>query len=423
MIAKSSGLYVATFAVWLIAVCVGVPSLVHGGLPSDEYSSSFHYLGAIVLAYFWFYSSYDLCSFMLYYRNSRKQQQVRHTTQLGGSEPEVAVLYTVCNDFVNESALRNLELGSSNCRLFICDDSTHEAFKGAIDRLLAANPGRYTLLRRDNRAGYKAGNLNHALKYLDARYRFVLLADTDSEIHPDFIPVALDYFRDDDKLAFVQARHATNPNGSWHGFQAAIALGVEVLWRGLSLKDGYGFTPLVGHGAMIRVQALRDVGGFPHRVSEDLCLTTALRKRGYYGRVESETTCYESPPQTLAQFRRRWEKWLIGGVEFLRHDAVGFAQAQSVPAVEKVDLFFHLCALFNIVVLGAFLAVINVAWPLACGVWTQTRIDVPWLNVGIRVPFLVWHMSSAEPGSIGARLVIVGAILAPLLYLGPDLRR
>lgn len=276
-------------------------------------------------------------------------------------------------------------------------------------------------MRRNNREGYKAGNLNSAVGRIGSKYRFIVLADSDSRISPDFVCIALPYFYKDKRLAFVQAPHTANWRHNTNSFPTALGLGVETLWRFLSLKDRYGITPMVGHGTMICVQTLKEVGGFPERVSEDLCLTAILRRRGYHGCLTGEARCYEDLPQTFSQFRRRFEKWLIGAVEFLKHDAMPFALAKRVCFVEKLDLFFNLFSLLNIAVLGVFLFLVNVAWPMISGTWRTATIEVRPLNIIINIPFLSWDIVNASPESLGPRIVVVCAILAPLVYFLPDL--
>jgi len=113
---------------------------------------------------------------------------------------------------------------------------------------------------------------------------------------------------------------------------------------------------------------------------------------------------------------------LIGGVEFMKKDAVPFACAESVTTVEKVDLFFHLFGLFNVPLLFVFLLVVNVLWPLSSGTWETATVAIPPLNVAIGIPVLSSSLVNSPVGSLSTRFVIIGAILAPLAYFLPDLK-
>ena len=47
-----------------------------------------------------------------------------------------------------------------------------------------------------------------------------------------------------------------------------------------------GSPPMLGHGVLIRTESLREVGGFPNVISEDLGLTILFAEKGLTGIVE-----------------------------------------------------------------------------------------------------------------------------------------
>ena len=62
------------------------------------------------------------------------------------------------------------------------------------------------MVRRESRAGFKAGNLNN---YLKGRtdYDYFVVLDSDEVIPPSFLRRAYAYFAADKKFGAVQARH------------------------------------------------------------------------------------------------------------------------------------------------------------------------------------------------------------------------
>jgi len=195
------------------------------------------------------------------------------------SEPRVAVLYLTCDD-LDETCIQ--ELGSQSYAgidVFVLDDSVEEVCRKAVD----GYSSQYRIVRRADRRGRKAGNLNNWLRLYGDQYPFFIILDSDSRVGGNF--------------AGEMLRYALHPaNSGTAVFQAVI----EIWNRGsllsqminaekergnriaLSLYNQLGFYFGWGHNALYRTSAVLDCGGFGESyVGEDIELGLRLMERGF----------------------------------------------------------------------------------------------------------------------------------------------
>lgn len=315
-----------------------------------------------LLDLFWLYGIYH-CAFFLY----RIVPHERPVTVPRADAPAVALLYTTCNDFSERAASSCLRQSHGRCHLFLLDDSTDPARMAAVDRFAASRPGRATVVRRSDRRGFKAGNLNHALRGPAASYEYFAVIDADEVIPPDFVERLLSYFSLDDRVAFVQAHHEMNP-AQPSAFAQELGPGIRFHWAVYQPpRNDHGFVTFYGHGGIIRRDAWALAGGFPEVVSEDLAFSTTLRQLGFRGHFASDVTCYEDFPETYRQFRRRQEKWVTGACEYVHRQLLPFLRCRRVGLPEKLDVILSCFSLFLPVLFLVFLVVTNAVLPLALG--------------------------------------------------------
>ncbi len=97
---------------------------------------------------------------------------------------------------------------------------------------------------------------------------------------------------------------------------------------------------LLGHGALVRRKAWRDVGGFPHLVSEDLAFAMRLREHGWRGYFAEDVVCFEDFPESVRAFRVRHMKWTRGTSEFLLKEGARLIRSKRISWTEKLDILF-----------------------------------------------------------------------------------
>ena len=256
------------------------------------------------------------------------------------SNTPVAVLYTTCNDFVLESAVSCLAMKYRNFRIYILDDSSDPAYKQKIDRFVSLNPEKVQVVRRKNRKGFKAGNLNHALRHVVTEPLFVI-ADADEIMPADFLCKLVPRLEEDPHCGFIQANHKSKSWGGITDLEKDMGIGIDIHWaRYQPLRNYFGFVMFLGHGALLRTECWRLIGEFPELVSEDLAYALAIREYGYYGTFAEDVVCYEEFPSSVRAFRIRHVKWTRGTCEFLGKKLIPLLRSPFISWVEKIDILF-----------------------------------------------------------------------------------
>jgi cellulose synthase/poly-beta-1,6-N-acetylglucosamine synthase-like glycosyltransferase len=206
-------------------------------------------------------------------------------------------------------------------RVVVCDDSETPAFRDAVDRFCAPRPA-VGCVRRPDRAGHKAGNLNHAFDSEAAgRCDWVLIVDADQLLPPNFLAELAPVLASRPPgVAFVQAGREplpeVGPDGATNPFQQALQ--AEILLfseRDMASRTEYGLLPFLGHGGAVRESAWRQLGGFPPVVSEDYAFSLAARERGLWGERADHVRSAEGFPQDFGAFVVRVGKFAAGAGE------------------------------------------------------------------------------------------------------------
>jgi len=210
-------------------------------------------------------------------------------------------------------------------RTYVLDDAGRDDVR-AMAKALGAE-----YVRRGNRKGAKAGNLNHALTVTTGE--LVAVFDADHVPDADFLDRLLGYF-EDSELAFVQtpqfygnSRHNLVARGAYQ--QQTIFYGP--ICRG---KNGTNAAFCCGTNVLFRREALDAVGGFDERsVVEDFVTSMRLHRNGwrsvYYPFVVSEGLGPESLGSYFAQ-QFRWARGSIGALVSLEPFRRGYTLAQRL---------------------------------------------------------------------------------------------
>jgi cellulose synthase/poly-beta-1,6-N-acetylglucosamine synthase-like glycosyltransferase len=342
-IIKSKWMYGCIILSWVFCIFYFNPRLLSVVDSTDSLVARIvYYVFVLFLNLFWLYGIYHLFFLIFKSAGSGLRYAVRDDSEI----PRVAILYTTRNDFQEKAARSCLDQTYSNFHVFILDDSTDNTFKCAVDDFHTAYGKKTTVIRREDRKGFKAGNLNNALKHHVVDYDYFAVVDADEVLPMEFLEKLIPYFSLDESIAFVQARHAHNPCQP-SAFASNLSLGINFHWDVYQApRNVYGFVIFYGHGGVIRRDVWEKVGGFPEIVSEDLAFSTRIRQFGYRGYFAGEVTCLEDFPETYHQFRKRYEKWVKGACEFLHRESLPFFLSKKVTLPEKLDVFFSCMSLF-----------------------------------------------------------------------------
>lgn len=292
--------------------------------------------------------------------------------------------------------------------VYVLDDSRTEAARTAVDAAAAHIGAR--VLRRSGSEGAKAGNINHALRLIGEHTDAVVILDSDTVLPAHFVRRATAALVSDPSIACVQgAPVASGPSWFARFFGPLVRTHARV---NHAPRARIGFPAFVGRGALLSVRALRDVGGFPHTVSEDLALSVRLRDRGWRIVHRPDIEFTEDFPIDYAAFRVQQGKAAEGAAEFLLS-----ARGTRLPGRERRDIIMETALLplgaaagLSALALGTTLALLGTATPPLITAITAMLALAPLLPEALR------RVRRRHP--VSALLFLV---LTPLLYASVSL--
>jgi hypothetical protein len=141
-------------------------------------------------------------------------------------------------------------------------------------------------------------------------------------------------------VAIVQFRNigiAAQPEGAGYRILSESVNFYDVF---VSFMDRFGWSPFLGHNALIRVSALREVGGLtPGQFADDIDLSAKLRMAGYQIRYARFISAGERHPISYQALRRRTEKWAYGCTQILLRWGIKILLSPLLNGTEKGTFF------------------------------------------------------------------------------------
>lgn len=355
--------------------------------------------------YFWLNGMKDLVYTSYYFLRGKKFKlppkgvwQAQNGTM---ADQKIVAVYCTFNDFNGASLKACMHQDYPNVKFVILDDSTNEVFMKEIDEFATVND--LEVVRRLDKSGFKAGNLNNYLR--DAEYDYFIILDSDEIIPDNFITRSLDYFAFYPNAGIVQANHIATRNRN--KFMRLFAMGVDSHWPTYqTVKHHHGFLSLLGHGAMIRRDCYEVAGGFPHLVAEDLCMSIEARSQGYYTAFAPDIICEEEYPISYIAFKKRHSKWTQGNMEFIKTYTWRIIRSK-MTWYEKLDIilftyslplsaFFVLYIIINVILLPVLnYKTIYPVWlllPTLLFLLAPMLNDVIFYARKVRARHLVWYL-------------------------------
>ncbi|MDA4119911.1 MAG: glycosyltransferase [Thaumarchaeota archaeon] len=315
------------------------------------------------------------------------------------NSPRVALLYTTMNDVVPECLASMAQDYPSD--VYVLDDSTNPEARAIVDRVSSEKA--YTIERRATRRGYKAGAINDWLAKHSGSYDYIVLFDADSYLPSDWVGRALRYSEhpsNADVAIFQGMINIWNLDTNFAGTLAPMSKMGRFVWE-RNLANSMDAVFCYGHNVLVRVSALKQIGGFVEGyVSEDFATAVALAQKGWHSKFIPLQT-YEAVPENVRGFIRRQNKWTRGSMEFW-----GFASKPSISANKAFHLLqTPLSHIVNLMLpLGAFLTVYGFAsTPAAAGSFLLSLIRNPagiiW-SVPILRLLIVWGLIGSVLGAV-----------------------
>ena len=176
-------------------------------------------------------------------------------------------------------AAMNMDYPRDKLNVWILDDGRRPEFRD-----FAEEAGCGYIIRPDNK-GAKAGNLNHAMRHTDGKY--IAIFDCDHAPTRAFLQLTLGWLERDGRIAMVQTpHHFYSPDP----FERNLARQRPVPNEGLLFygaiqpgSDLWNASFFCGSCAVLRREALEEVGGVPHTtVTEDCHCALKMQQKGWH---------------------------------------------------------------------------------------------------------------------------------------------
>ncbi|MBI3004341.1 MAG: glycosyltransferase [Ignavibacteriales bacterium] len=283
--------------------------------------------------------------FVMVYHYLKQRKTSADVPSLVG-RPVVTVQLPIFNELyvVNRiiDAVCNLEYPKDKLEVQVLDDSTDETV-----HLIQVSVEKYRSLgfdikhiRRDDRAGFKAGALRTGLA--QARGEFIAIFDADFVPRSDFLLNTLPYFADQ-RVGMVQTRwEHLNDDYSFLTRTQAFALdGHFVMEQAVRNKAGY-FINFNGTGGIWRRRCIEDAGNWQSdTLTEDLDLSYRAQIKGWKFKYLNDVTSPAELPAEVNALKSQQFRWTKGAIETARK-MLPTVWRSNIPLRVKLHSTFHL---------------------------------------------------------------------------------
>jgi ceramide glucosyltransferase len=215
---------------------------------------------------------------------------------VGTKGPGVTLIRPVCgiDNFVSETLASSFQLNYDRYELIFCIASADDPAVGLVKRLMAKHSTvAARLLIGDDRISANP-KLNNCVKgWKAARYEWVIMADCNVLLPPDFLQRMLASWRSDTGLV-CSTPIGARPKGFWAELECAFLNTYQAKWQYVSEAVGLGFAQ--GKTMLWRRQLLEQAGGIralAEEIAEDAAATKVVRAAGL--RVRLVDHSFEQP--------------------------------------------------------------------------------------------------------------------------------
>ena len=231
------------------------------------------------------------------------------------------------------------------------------------------------LIRRANRAGFKAGALAEGL--LQAKGAFVAIFDADFLPNPQFLKKTLPYFRNE-RVGVVQTRW-THLNDDYSLFTKlqALQLNVHFTIEQMGRKTGNHFLQFNGTAGIWRKATIENAGGWKaDTLTEDLDLSIRAQLKHWEIVYLEEVEAPAELPAEMNGIKSQQFRWMKGGAENAR---------RLTPMVLKSDLGWatKLHAVAHLANSSIFVAVLMIALTSVALLPFLDRINTAYLGISL----------------------------------------
>jgi len=290
---------------------------------------------------------YGFHRYMLVYLYIKHRHNIYQPKGKFASLPRITIQLPMFNeDVVAERVIRHtcqIDYPLDRLEIQVLDDSTDGsadiARKACEEWAAKGYPIKY--IHRENRVGYKAGALAHAMK--EATGDFIAIFDADFIPPRDILHNVVDYFSDP-KIGMVQVRwdHLNRDASLLTKGQAIFLDGHFVIEHTARNRSGR-FMHFNGTAGVWRRQTIDDAGGWQHdTLTEDLDLSYRAQLKGWQFLYLPQFCAPAELPPEMIGFKQQAHRWTKGSVQTAIKLLPRIMRSRQLSYRIKLEAFFHL---------------------------------------------------------------------------------
>jgi membrane glycosyltransferase len=249
---------------------------------------------------------------------------------------------------------------SSRADVIAAEGAAFEAWRAEF-----SDPSRLVYRRREDNAGFKAGNLRNFCERWGKNYELMVPLDADSLMTGAAIVRLVRIMQANPRLGILQSLVVGMPSPSFFArtFQFGMRHGMRSFTSGSSWWHA-DCGPFWGHNAAVRIAPFTDYCRLPELsgrppfggpiMSHDQIEAVLMRRAGFEVRVLTEEGgSYEENPPALPDFARRDLRWCQGNLQYLKlvglpalfpTSRMQIAMAIQMFLVSPAIILFLICA-------------------------------------------------------------------------------
>ena len=352
-----------------------------------------------ILAILCVYGAHRIAITRLYKKNREKLESPKFYFK---TLPRITIQLPIFNEkFVVErliEACAAIAYPKDCLQIQVLDDSTDETQELALAKVAKFKEEGLDIeyIHRRDRAGFKAGALEHGL--LTATGEFIAIFDADFTPEPDILERTVHYFSDS-KVGMVQTRweHLNRGSNNLTQIQAIMLDAHFVIEHGGRCNSGLFFN-FNGTGGIWRRASIEDAGGWQHdTLTEDLDLSYRAQLKGWRFLFLPDITCPSELPAVFKAFKTQQHRWAKGAIQVMVKLLPTILKS-DIPVKNKIEAFFHLSgnlAYILMLINSTFFVIPSMMLRHGQDWWRILFIDGP-LFLFASVSFIYFYLSSQQ---------------------------
>lgn len=217
-------------------------------------------------------------------------------------------------------SVSELDWPKNKLHIQLLDDSTDGTSEIAAEHISRQKNNGFNIdhVRRDNRAGFKAGALAEGLALSDEP--FVALLDSDFRPPREWLRTSLPLLANDARASFIQSRcEFSNADTNLLTRAQALLFDAHFVMEQAPRACAGLFFQFNGTGGIWRRAAIESAGGWtPGSLSEDLELALRAELAGWHGLFSMEPAVRGLVPDKITDWGKQQRRWAMGFAQTAR---------------------------------------------------------------------------------------------------------